>query len=942
MGAYMRHSAEFKRLFLVASMTLLGTIKLLTSCSAITTEEMPKRMLGDRKQSSTSSGNFSYAADVVKLLAGQSSIITPTIAPSIIITSFSITPSLPAGLAINSDGSIAGTPTLSTGLQTFTVNGLDRNNVKHSADVKIQIFKPLSLASSTTPLTETSVSVSWTATESSVGLDSYQVELIFADLKKKRIIVDQTQTSTIIQGLKPGSTFSCRVKAMYAEVGKQTDANDLVSTGFTPFGAINVDSSSAVPQEPWKPSGLEGLAISENFSIVWSFYYNPGFTPAWKGVPSKTQKGDFYFNTSLNRAYQNTNGLLWGDTGSRDDVTQIWTNGIDKFMVGTWRGRLHLWDQLPNAPDKVAHTREIGLGSTNRSKFSGTSSACYDASVNKLYVTNGNWNRVLIFNGWPTTSNPDADYVLGQPDFDTFSAATTSTGMKNPWSVSCEGGILAVGDVDNARVLIWTKPITTNNQAADFIYGQSNATSGSANGAGGVNAGGLAHPRSVLLVPRSSGGYALVVADTTQNRIVEWDRISATPATQTFPGSFDRLYGQPNRSSVTPNTDGQSMSSLAAPVALSLERDKNGQPKNDTFWVADGAYWTTHNSRILKYQRGNSTAIDLWGDADGTTSLSGWTYPKDRIGFWWANYVNFSRIGCLGSQGIYNLGSYVWKNAPANGITPSDFTDANRCHTATAGGKTWIANGASIWGLEVSDGQSAPSPLSGSPVLLGRKNADGTDNTGIADSHEFKISGVGDMANFGSLLLVLDGHRIAIWNTSVVSNHAMVTTVIGQPSKTTNAENQGGLSAKTLNGPSSMVIHQGKVIVADRGNNRILIWNNIPATDDQPANVILGQTSGITRSTGTSLAEMNTPTSAAVINGKLVVNDRGNHRILVWDSIPTVTGQVAARSLDLRNYRFSLPEWYNPNALSPVWIRAFQDRVYVEQYGRVLVIPDIF
>jgi hypothetical protein len=288
------------------------------------------------------------------------------------------------------------------------------------------------------------------------------------------------------------------------------------------------------------------------------------------------------------------------------------------------------------------------------------------------------------------------------------------------------------------------------------------------------------------------------------------------------------------------------------------------------------------------------------------------------------------------------MGGYVWKNAPANGVTSSDFTDGNRCHTATAGGKTWIANGASIWGLDLASGLDAPSPLTGSPVLLGRKNADGTDNTGIADSHEFKISGVGDMATSGNSLLVLDSNRIVIWNTSGISNHAIVTTVIGQSTKTTNDANQGGLSAKTFNGPATMVIHQGKIIVADRGNNRILIWNSIPTSDYQPADVILGQALATTTTTGTGLGELNTPTSAAVIGGKLVVTDRGNHRVLVWDSIPTVSGQVASRSVDLRDYRFSLPSWYNPNALSPVWIRAFQDRVYIEQYGRVLVIPDIF
>jgi hypothetical protein len=235
-----------------------------------------------------------------------------------------------------------------------------------------------------------------------------------------------------------------------------------------------------------------------------------------------------------------------------------------------------------------------------------------------------------------------------------------------------------------------------------------------------------------------------------------------------------------------------------------------------------------------------------------------------------------------------------------------------------------------------------PSPITGSPILLGRLLADGTANATVADSYEYKIGGVGDMANIGNKLLVSDGSRIVIWNTSGIANHGMVTNVIGQPSKTTNAVNQGGLSASTINYAYSMVVYQGKIIVADAPNNRVLIWNTLPTADGQAANVILGQASGTTDTSGTGLNGMNMPMSAEVINGKLVVADRGNFRVLVWNSIPTTTGTPASKSIDLRDYRFQLPQWVNPNALAPVNIRAFGDKVYVEQYGRVLVIPDIF
>ena len=112
--------------------------------------------------------------------------------------------------------------------------------------------------------------------------------------------------------------------------------------------------------------------------------------------------------------------------------------------------------------------------------------------------------------------------------------------------------------------------------------------------------------------------------------------------------------------------------------------------------------------------------------------------------------------------------------------------------------------------------------------------------------------------------------------------------------------------------------------------------------DNQAADVVLGQANGTTAATGTGLDGMNSPMSAAVINGKLVVADRGNLRVLVWSSIPTVSGTAATKSMDLRDLTFELPSWYNPNALAPVWIGTYGGKVYVEQYGRILVIPDIF
>jgi hypothetical protein len=87
---------------------------------------------------------------------------------------------------------------------------------------------------------------------------------------------------------------------------------------------------------------------------------------------------------------------------------------------------------------------------------------------------------------------------------------------------------------------------------------------------------------------------------------------------------------------------------------------------------------------------------------------------------------------------------------------------------------------------------------------------------------------------------------------------------------------------------------------------------------------------------------MNGPTSVAVLDGRLVVSDTGNARLLVFDPIPTAPGAAAARAWDPRTVSFSLPSWFNAQELAPHDIGAYQGRLYVGQTGRILVMPDIF
>lgn len=81
-----------------------------------------------------------------------------------------------------------------------------------------------------------------------------------------------------------------------------------------------------------------------------------------------------------------------------------------------------------------------------------------------------------------------------------------------------------------------------------------------------------------------------------------------------------------------------------------------------------------------------------------------------------------------------------------------------------------------------------------------------------------------------------------------------------------------------------------RVVVADSGNHRVLIWHDFPAADGADADVVLGQpdfgTEGPAAGQGDHLRGMYLPTGVAVIDDSLVVADAWHHRLLVWDGVP--------------------------------------------------------
>lgn len=95
-----------------------------------------------------------------------------------------------------------------------------------------------------------------------------------------------------------------------------------------------------------------------------------------------------------------------------------------------------------------------------------------------------------------------------------------------------------------------------------------------------------------------------------------------------------------------------------------------------------------------------------------------------------------------------------------------------------------------------------------------------------------------------------------------------------------------------FNHPGTVASDGTHLLLADRNNNRVLIWNKLPI-GDTPPDLVLGQKNFTTNNPGTGLDEMNWPVSVSTANGKVAVTDTYNNRILIWNSFPTQNSQPA-------------------------------------------------
>ena len=202
----------------------------------------------------------------------------------------------------------------------------------------------------------------------------------------------------------------------------------------------------------------------------------------------------------------------------------------------------------------------------------------------------------------------------------------------------------------------------------------------------------------------------------------------------------------------------------------------------------------------------------------------------------------------------------------------------------------------------------------------------------------------------GKNLFVADtgNNRVLIWNSVPARKARDFDVILGQSSADGFLVNKGNPNPNynTMNAPAGVYSDGISLYVSDTGNNRLLLFKEIPTMNGWHADVVIGQDgfkdSKPNRGQKVSDSSFKSPESIFINNGKLYVADTGNNRVLFFDiekdldSADGVIGQSNFKSSSL-NAPNGIPNSYT--LFSPTSIFVREGIFYVSDKGnnRVLI-----
>jgi uncharacterized protein (TIGR03437 family) len=192
----------------------------------------------------------------------------------------------------------------------------------------------------------------------------------------------------------------------------------------------------------------------------------------------------------------------------------------------------------------------------------------------------------------------------------------------------------------------------------------------------------------------------------------------------------------------------------------------------------------------------------------------------------------------------------------------------------------------------------------------------------------------------GRRLFIADtqNHRVLIFNSVPTSNGASADVVLGQADFNTMSDLAA--SQTSLRSPTGVFSDGQRLVITDLGHNRVLIYNRIPTANNAPADVVVGQPDFTTETADTGQTHLNFPRSAIIDGGRLLIADGGNNRVLVYNQVPVSNGVAADAVLGQKDFQTQVePASDDPQRLTagmmstPVGLALAADGIIVADSG---------
>ena len=314
------------------------------------------------------------------------------------------------------------------------------------------------------------------------------------------------------------------------------------------------------------------------------------------------------------------------------------TAGHRLFVADTLNGRVLVFDlESDNTVSDLTADRVLGkanfnddIGVISQSNLNRPSSLVYDAGNKRLFVSDRQDNRVLVFDVAIVSSGENAVNVIGQNTFFSGGSGTGQNRLDNPRELAFDeqGQQLFVADVDNSRVLVFNVAAIDNGENAANVLGQSNFSSTNST----VSQNGFSAPAGLVY---DKNGQRLFVSDYVARRVLAFDIAEISNGENAV-----NVLGQSN---FTSNSTGLSQSKFAYPEGLTFDDNRNSLIVSDVT-----------NSRVLVFDASSLSdgedAVNVLGQSNFSSndiSVSsryfgprGLYFDSSKGNLWVADYKN--------------------------------------------------------------------------------------------------------------------------------------------------------------------------------------------------------------------------------------------------------------------------------------------------------------